>query len=239
MTLALRIEKIQNRAGEIRRCREGGWILPGKRLGAKPRRKWAGIDEIDPDPGLFDLACPDPYQCLEGCGACGIGAGKGRRQTAGSGHKDSAARFGCAKQRLERADEAVIGLHMETKQAVEVVGLGVGDGGEASEPPGTGDQGIEFAKALGECAAKALDPGISAEIERHERRLTAGRADPVVHGFEPAHRPGNEHEVRPFPGEVLGQGRAEAAARPGDDSDPAGETPFRRGGSGGFRHLRA
>ena len=91
---------------------------------------------------------------------------------------------------------------------------------------GAGDQPVEPAEALEQGAAERVDQLAVGEVERGQggRRRTARTAG-VVDLLERAAGPGDQDELRTLRRAGPGDGGTEAARRPGDEDDAAGEPP--------------
>lgn len=93
------------------------------------------------------------------------------------------------------------------------------DRGDDAEDGGIGGQHVELAPALVDRAAEPVDAGHVGEVERHQRRLSARRADFVVQLLEPADRARRGDDVRAGRRQFPGQEVADAARRAGDEGD--------------------
>ena len=116
----------------------------------------------------------------------------------------------------------MVGAGVERHHALEDLGIDVAERRQHAELRGIADQHVQPAVALGQHAAQPVDRRAVAQIERHQRRLAAPGAHPVVDLLEAARRPRHQDQMRAFGGEALGERRAEAAAGAGDQDEPAG-----------------
>src|SRR5579863_408518 len=87
------------------------------------------------------------------------------------------------------------------------------------------DENVEPAIALVDRRGQLVDLDEVAQVEGHQRGAAAGGADLVVDFLKSAWRACRQHQMRALAGKALGDGRADAARRAGDERDFARETP--------------
>jgi len=92
-----------------------------------------------------------------------------------------------------------------------------------AEHAGIGHEDVELAPALWMAPPSRSMPAMSARVERHQRRLAAGRLDLVVEFFQPADRARNRYDMRAGGGQFPGDEIADAARGAGDDRNAAGK----------------
>ena len=82
---------------------------------------------------------------------------------------------------------------------------------ERAEPCGVAYQDVEPSIALIERRREFVDLDEVAQVERHQRRAAARRADRVVAFLQSADRASDEHDMRPLARETLGHRGPDAA----------------------------
>ena len=137
------------------------------------------------------------------------------------------------KQRIERADQPVVGRDVHRHHVLEHLRLDMAHRRERAEQAGIRHQHVEPAVALVEREPKPVDAVVVFQVERHERR-GAARLDRVVKLLEPADGARDRHHMRAGLRQSERGCVADAARGAGDERDAVGEgfdifTPSFRG----------
>ena len=111
------------------------------------------------------------------------------------GHEDRAARVGGAQQRVERADEAVVGGHVDRHHLVPDRLVDMGDGRELAEDARIADEDVELAPALVDRRAEPVEGIEILEVEGTSVAAAPSAPDLVVELFERALRAGERNDV--------------------------------------------
>src|SRR6185312_6722391 len=92
---------------------------------------------------------------------------------------------------------------------------------KGAEFGGVADEDVEPAVAFVKRRGQLVDLDELAQVERHQRRLAAGRAHLVVNLLEAADRAPDQHHMGAFRGKALGHRGADPAGGAGYERDPA------------------
>ena len=137
--------------------------------------------------------------------------------------EDRTAGIGCAQQRIEGADEAVIGRHVDGHHLVPDRLVDMGDRREFAEHARIAEQDIELAPALVDRGAEPVDRVEILDVHRHQCGRRSLGANLVVEGFERALCTGQSHDVSASFRKREGGRAADAARCAGDDRDAVQE----------------
>ena len=195
------------------------------RPAAQPGRHRPGIEQVDPDRRDPQLGRVGQDQRLQRRLARGVGAPIGApRPGAAVGDEHRPARRGRAQQRVEAADQALVGDQVHRQDPLERLGLEVAHRRDRPQLGGAGDEPVEAAEALEQRGAQRVDQLALGQVERHQRSpRRRPAADGVVDLLQRTAGARHQDEPGPLGGAGLRHGGTQAARGAGDQHHPAGE----------------